>query len=264
MMVKTSESAGPNALAHTAIYEAVIRLLGDEARGKLLDIPAGEGALAQSLADLGFSVICCDLYPEMFKLPEIPISQGNLDEKLPFEDSEFDFIVCVEGLEHIERPANAIREFSRVLRPGGKLIVSVPNIMNIEERLKWLFFGYTSHFKPVSKQAAAEIYGRFNGKAEIGLHINPIGYSELRYLLEANGFDIRRVEMDKPKRASIAFWPLVKLIQLAGLLMPVEKRKSRWTDEINGPAVLTGGNTMIFEAVKDSKPETNEETISLR
>lgn len=67
-MAVTSESAGPNALAHTAIYDAVIRLVRDNVRGKLLDIPAGEGALAQSLADLGFSVVCCDLYPEMFKL----------------------------------------------------------------------------------------------------------------------------------------------------------------------------------------------------
>ena len=58
---------------------------------------------------------------------------------LPYDDSSFDYITCIEGLEHIENPQQAIREFSRPLKPGGHLIASIPNILNIEERFKWLF-----------------------------------------------------------------------------------------------------------------------------
>lgn len=248
-LLNPSKSA-PAALAHTAIYEAVLRLLRNEPRGRLLDVPAGEGALARLLHDLGFSVVCSDLYPEIFKVSGIEVRRGNLDRTLPFAERAFDLVVCVEGLEHIENPANAIREFARLIRPGGKLIVSVPNIMNIEERLKWLFFGYTSHFKPVSAESLSEIKENCDGRAEIALHINPIGYSELRYLLETNGFRLVTTTMDKPKRASIAFWPIVLLIRLVNLFVPRKLRARRWTDEINGSAVLTGGNTLIFEAVK--------------
>jgi SAM-dependent methyltransferase len=241
----------PVALAHEVIHETVEKILQSEkGRGKILDVPAGQGALAVRLKNLGFDVACCDLYTEIFKLPDTRILRGNLDARLPFEDREFDFIVCVEGLEHIENPANAVREFARLLKPEGRLIVSVPNIMNIEERLKWLFNGYTSHFKPLSREARAEIEKEFGGMEEIALHVNPISYSEVRYLLEINGFRIEKTYLDKRKKNSWAFFPIVGLIRLAARFSPEKKRKSRWADELNSDEVLLGGNTLIFKAVK--------------
>lgn len=46
---------------------------------------------------------------------------------LPFEDSQFDVVICLEVLEHIRRQAAAVAEFKRVLRPGGLLLISVPD-----------------------------------------------------------------------------------------------------------------------------------------
>ncbi|MGQ0543337.1 MAG: class I SAM-dependent methyltransferase, partial [Blastocatellia bacterium] len=175
----------PTAFAHLAIYETVKQILRDMPVGSLLDVPSGEGALAIRLVEMGFDVSCCDLYPQIFKLEGVENRQGNLDARLPYEDSLLDYVICIEGLEHIENPANAIREFSRLLRPKGTLIVSVPNIMNVEERLKWLFSGYTSHFKPLSAEALRDHkYHEMGGMDEIALHVNPIGYSEVRFLLE--------------------------------------------------------------------------------
>lgn len=239
----------PVALAHEAIHETVEKILRGAPRGKLLDVPAGEGALALRLKNLGFAVSCCDLYTEIFQLADTEIKRGNLDARLPFENDSFDYIVCVEGLEHIENPANAIREFARILKNEGTLIVSVPNIMNIEERLKWLFNGYTSHFKPLSKEALADIQKKFAGMEEIALHVNPIGYSEVRFLLEKNGFRIEKNYLDKRKKSSWAYFPLVSLIKLAARFSSPEKRKSRWTDELNSDEGLRGGNTLIFQAV---------------
>lgn len=240
----------PVALAHEAIHETVEKILKSAERGKILDVPAGEGALALRLKNLGFEVSCCDLYTEIFKLSDTEIKRGNLDAKLPYEDKSFDYVVCVEGLEHIENPANALREFARILKENGTLIVSVPNIMNIEERLKWLFNGYTSHFKPLSGEALAEISREFGGMEEIALHVNPIGYSEVRYLLEKNGFSLRKTYLDKPKKNSWAYFPLAGLIKFAARFSSAKKRKTRWTDELNSDEVLLGGNTLIFEAKK--------------
>ena len=240
----------PSALAHEAIHETVERILSKTSTGRLLDIPAGEGALAQRLKRIGYDVACCDLYPEIFRLDGVEIRSGNLDSRLPYSVAEFDAIVCVEGLEHIANPTNAIAEFSRILKPGGQLIVSVPNIMNIEERLKWLFTGYTSHFKPLSKPVLEGISREFPGMEEIALHVNPIGYSEVRFLLEKFDFEITGTHLDKKKDNSWAFWPIVAVIRLVAMFSSKKKRAQRWTDELNSDEVILGGNTLIFEARK--------------
>lgn len=247
------------ALGHLAIHETVEQILGGEKRGTVLDIPAGKGALAIRLKILGFEVFCCDLYPTLFKLEGFEIKLGDLDKILPYADESFDYIACVEGLEHIENPANAIREFARLLKKDGLLIVSVPNIMNIEERLKWLFSGYTSHFKPLSLEAISdikhEIGDEYAGMEEVALHVNPIGYSEVRYLLEKSGFQLEKIFLDKPKKNSWAFLPIAALIKLIARFNSEKKRRVHWADELNSDEVLLGGNTLIFKARKSVMSE---------
>src|SRR5215210_5481128 len=92
-----SKMEAPAALAHEAIYDTVETILKDAKRGRLLDVPAGEGALALRLKNAGFDVSCSDLYPEIFKLEGVENRQGNLDGRLPYDDASFDLVVCVEG-----------------------------------------------------------------------------------------------------------------------------------------------------------------------
>jgi ubiquinone/menaquinone biosynthesis C-methylase UbiE len=240
----------PAAMAREGAHECVEEILRDSTRGRLLDVPAGHGALAVRLKEIGFEVSGCDLYPQIFDAQNIEIKAGDLDGRLPYDDQAFGYVVCIEGLEHIENPANAIREFSRVLKPGGTLVVSVPNIMNIEERLKWLFAGYTSHFKPLSPEARSAIAREYGGMEEVALHVNPIGYSEVRYLLEKSGFELESVHVDRKKKNSWLFLPIVFFIRLAARFSSPAKRTERWTNELNSDEILLGGNTMIFKAKK--------------
>ena len=237
-------------MAREGAHETVEEILRDEKRGRLLDVPAGHGALAVRLRQIGFDVSGCDLYPQIFDVKDIEIKAGNLDGRLPYDDASFECVVCIEGLEHIENPANAIREFSRLLKPEGTLVVSVPNIMNIEERLKWLFTGYTSHFKPLSSQFLKSISRDYGGMEEVALHVNAISYSEVRYLLEQSGFELKSVHVDQKKKNSWLFFPIVALIRLAGRFSSESKRRERWTEELNADEVLLGGNTLIFKAKK--------------
>ena len=240
----------PVVLARPGTHETVYSIIASQPRGKLLDVPAGEGALAARFVASGFQVQCCDLYPEIFKLPGVEIRRGDLSGTLPYGDAEFDYVTCVEGLEHIENPQQAMREFARVLKPGGHLVVTTPNILNIEERVKWLLFGYTSHFKPLSREHIAATSARAGGRDEVLLHVNPISYSELRFSLEKAGFELRGAYRDRAKPRLWLYWPLSALIRLFGSAAPAVKRRERWTDELNSSAVLTGGNTLIFHATK--------------
>jgi SAM-dependent methyltransferase len=240
---------GPIAMSRPGLHDTVLNILNPLPRGLILDCPAGEGALAQRLLTAGFDVRCCDLYSELFRLDGVEIKRGDLAGTLPYKSGSFDYITSLDGLEHIDSPLQAFREYKRLLKPGGHLIISVPNIMNVEERLKWLLFGYTSHFKPLSIESRAKIHYDCAGMDEIAVHANPIGYNELRYYLEKNGFAIQGVYRDRQKTNQWLYWPIVALIRLLAKLTSTARRKDRWTDELASDPVLLGGNTIIIHSI---------------
>jgi SAM-dependent methyltransferase len=248
-----SRSAGPSVaqpMAWPEVHDKVAQIVEPLPRGRLLDVPAGQGALAARLKQRGFQVSACDLYPELFRVPDIEVRRGDLSATLPYADAEFDYVVCLEGLEHIENPHQAIREFARLLSPGGHLIVSTPNILNVEERAKWLLYGYTSHFKPISPEHIHAQAQHGGGKHEVALHINPIAYPEMRYILERYGFRVVGIHKDRTKRLLWLYTPLVWLIRLIGWFTPAAKRRERWTEHLQSDAILLGGNTLILHASK--------------
>ena len=244
------DDRAPVPIARPEIHETVARILDPLPRGKLLDVPAGEGALSARLSEAGFAVEACDLYPELFRVPNLRVQRGDLSGTLPYANAEFQYIVCLEGLEHIENPHQAIREFARMLAPGGNIVISVPNILNIEERIKWLLNGYTSHFKPISQEHLRMRHEKWADKEEVALHINPIAYTELRYMLEKYGFEVAGMYRDKPKPNIWLYWPMVSMIRLFARLTPERKRRERWTDELVSDPILLGGNTLVLHAVK--------------
>ena len=241
---------GPQAMSRPGLHSTVMKILEPMPRGRILDCPAGEGALAERLVAAGFEVRSCDLYSELFRLDGVEIKRGDLSGTLPYTSETFDYIASLDGLEHIDSPPNAFREYQRLLKPGGHLIISVPNIMNVEERLKWLLFGYTSHFKPLSDQSKTKINFDYAGKDEIAVHANPIGYNEIRYYLEKNGFAIQGVYRDRKKANQWLYWPIVAFIRLLAKLTPAARRKDRWTEELASDPVLLGGNTIIIHSIK--------------
>jgi len=240
---------GPLPISRPGLHETVMGILNPLPRGRILDCPAGEGALTERLVAAGFEAQACDLYDELFRLDGVEIKKGDLSGTLPYASRSFDYITSLDGLEHIDSPPQAFREYRRLLKPGGHLVVSVPNIMNVEERLKWLVFGYTSHFKPLSEQFKAKIAHDTAGKNEISVHANPIGYSELRYHLERNGFEIQGVYRDRIKANQWLYFPITLLIRLVAALTPQARQQDRWTRELASDPVLLGGNTLIIHSI---------------
>jgi methionine biosynthesis protein MetW len=59
--------------------------------------------------------------------------------ELPFADASFDLVVCVEVLEHLFAPHRAAQEMRRVLKPGGRLVASTPNVAYWRLRANLLF-----------------------------------------------------------------------------------------------------------------------------
>src|SRR4051812_35746141 len=70
------------------------------------------------------------------------VTQGSLGA-LPFPDGSFDYALCLDVLEHLpfEQQPGAVSELHRVLRPGGELFVSVPNLAHLQSRIQFLLRG---------------------------------------------------------------------------------------------------------------------------
>ena len=63
---------------------------------------------------------------------------ADLDDRFPFEADMFDVVVAGELLEHVRDPAHIVAEARRVLRPGGRLVGSVPNAYRLKNRLRFV------------------------------------------------------------------------------------------------------------------------------
>jgi len=96
--------------------------------GVALDAACGTGRHTGRLVARGHRVIGVDSSPEMLeraraRVPEADFRRGDLDS-LPVPDDHVDVIVCALALVHLPRLAPAFREFARVLRPGGHLLIT--------------------------------------------------------------------------------------------------------------------------------------------
>src|SRR5262245_45174085 len=137
--VTTAKSAVVGASGQP-VWDLALGLLRDVPAGRLLDAGAGGGALAARLVERGFQVTGLDLV-DQWQFPEIPFVPGDLDDPLPFEAGSFEVVTWVEGLGYVEGPSAVLREFHRVLRPGGVAVVTVPNVFSLQSRLRFFLNG---------------------------------------------------------------------------------------------------------------------------
>jgi SAM-dependent methyltransferase len=112
-----------------AIEEPIVRgILDGLPVGAALDAACGTGRHAAYLASLGHTVIGVDSSPGMLARAREKVPQGEFHEadlaELPLEDDSVDLAVCAIALVHLADIDGPFREFARVLRPGGHLVVS--------------------------------------------------------------------------------------------------------------------------------------------
>ncbi|MGH7700222.1 MAG: class I SAM-dependent methyltransferase [Gemmatimonadales bacterium] len=116
-------------------FRKAARLARVSSGATVLDIGARDGGLKGFLPpDVRYQGM--DITPE-FAAPDILIR--DIAEGIPFADAAFDYVFCIEVLEHVPNPSTTLREIHRVLRPDGVLTLSVPNPYHPKEILWNLF-----------------------------------------------------------------------------------------------------------------------------
>ena len=128
-------------------------------------------------------------------------------ETLPFEDGAFDLVLCTQVIEHVPRPDVAVFELARVLRPGGRLVISTDNERNL-----------VSQALNAPRTLAVGTLRLRGARGRIESPATPYAPPAFRTLLEAGGFAVERVETFRFH----LMWPLAA---------PPFTRALNWVDE---------------------------------
>lgn len=107
---------------------------------RVLDLGCRYGALTRAYVE-GNEVVGVDVDREaLAEAAKLGIETvwADVDEPLPFSDSTFDVVVAGELLEHVRNPDQVVAEARRLLRPGGRIVGSVPNAFRLKNRLRFL------------------------------------------------------------------------------------------------------------------------------
>ncbi len=111
---------------------------------RVFELDCGPGVLAAKMRDKGAQVTATDLSPvavERARNKGIPCTALDIDSQaVPFADGEFDVVISNSAIEHRFFHEKALDECVRVLKPGGRLILCLPNIAHVICRW-WILTG---------------------------------------------------------------------------------------------------------------------------
>jgi SAM-dependent methyltransferase len=184
---------------------------------KVIDFPAGNGITSKNLKEIGAEPLCFDLFPEYFKVEELECHRANINEGIPIDKQTADFLICQEGIEHFTDQMASFKEFNRVLKKGGGLLITTPNYSNMRAKMSYLL-SESERFNSIL--APNELDSIWMSKQNITNeiyygHIFLIGILKLRCIAKLAGFKIKHIEFTRVKSTALIltflFYPFILL-----------------------------------------------------
>lgn len=176
---------------HDKFYTYLKPILASYSNPKILEIGSGHGAFTQRLWNDGFDVSASDLFPEIFYFDKIKCTKVDVTRHLPYSDNSFELIIAVEVMEHIHDHEIFFRECQRILKTGGRLIFSTPNILSLKSRVRFLFSGFYYSFGPLD-------HNRNDGLQ----HLSSLTIDQYENLGVRSGLKLSDISMDKKQSTS--------------------------------------------------------------
>lgn len=180
---------------------------------KILELGCGRGDFLLECHKEGLDVVGIDINPEYIKISEEKIKENGFKphiilakgEELPFEDNYFDFVNCVEVLEHTQNPEKVLSEIYRVLNSDGRAFITVHNRFGAKDAhyklwfLNWMprFLGKI-YIRVMKKYKDPEEFLDIQGIDKMRYYV----YSKFKKNVQKTGFkikDARMIQLNSPE-----------------------------------------------------------------
>ncbi len=150
---------------------------------KYIDLGCKDGYLLDKARELDYDVYGIDISDNIVKVLSeqgFNMKKHDLGKSLPYHDYYFDIVTCLQVIEHLTNPEHLVKEMYRILKPGGILILSTPNLASLGSRLRLLVGLYPLQLGPCNKW-------------HFGNHYRLFTLPTLKTVLKRNKFSIDKV-----------------------------------------------------------------------
>lgn len=171
-----------------------------EPGSKVLDVGCGRGALSLRLHDAGYQVDGCDLFDLCECKDKIHFIHASAEEAS--FTGPYDAVMMIELLQATESPFGVVRRYAELVKPGGYVFISSPNVLSEKSRVEFFLRGRHLYFE------------EFNVTNDGS--ITPVHPWQLKHVLEAEGFTVVKqtslLEEDEPPKKS-ATWAAIQMLR---------------------------------------------------
>jgi ubiquinone/menaquinone biosynthesis C-methylase UbiE len=191
-MASQHPKSASNITTNDVVFGEITSRLFDGA--VVADLGCGRGHMVSRLTEyadtnkLKVTLIAVDFDDTIFEPTATRSTKLNLNEPLPFADQSIDILYSIEVIEHLENQYAFIRECGRVLKKGGTLIVTTPNVLNIASRFRFFAFGIPEiyEFPSAKVENAGRICGHINmiNQYYFDLALRKVDFRDARYITD--------------------------------------------------------------------------------
>jgi ubiquinone/menaquinone biosynthesis C-methylase UbiE len=173
---------------------------------KILDVGFGSGGIATAFHRVGAEVYGVDIDPELKEIAQRNVQANNAKAQLeiydgvnlPFQDSYFDYIVSSSVLEHVSKPEELLKDIFRVMKPGSRFLLTLPNKYYPKETHT------LAYFVSYMPRRLADIYLKILKRSPLAYdNLHFYSYFDVLKMLKRAGYEFELVYKDLASVSSL-------------------------------------------------------------